>query len=717
MKAKVLLFLFFSGINFCHAQNALTLQEAVLQARATLAPENIRGLQFIPQTDDYIYLKQVNKQDVWMKAVLKTNKETAFLNIANLNQALAKAGADTLTKAPQLKLIDANNFLIKQTKMDVLVNLLANDTYAITSFKNYEGYQLLDADAMQTCRVWLYNYNILVQQGNAIKTITNNGEKHIVYGQSVHRDEFGINKGIFISPKNNAIAFYKMDERKVADYPIINWTTNPATNENVKYPMAGGTSHQVTVGVYNVKNEKTIWLKTKPNSDHYLTNICWTPNEQFILVAEVNREQNEMNLNLYQALTGSFIRTILTEKNDKYIEPLKPALFLPNNPSQFIWQSRNQGFNALFIYNLNGELLHTINQPNAEITDVKGFNAKGDALFYTAATNNGLDRQLFMYNFKTNKYKQLTTASGTHSNQLSSSGNYYIDAFSSLTTPRNISIAQTNANKQWLLLTAANPISNKTIVAPTLDSFTSPQGHTINERWYKPQNFDANKTYPTIVYWYGGPHAQMITNSWNGGATELWFNYLAQQGFLVYTIDTYGSSNRGLAFEQAIFGEAGKAQMENLETALIKISKFSFVDSKRLGLFGWSYGGFMTTNFVLNHPGVFKASVAGGPVMDWSLYEIMYTERYMNTPKENAEGYAKTNLILQAKKLRDKLLLIHGQQDPVVVQQHSVNFVRECVNQGVQVDYMIYPGHEHNVLGKDRVHLYTKIYEYFKANL
>jgi dipeptidyl-peptidase-4 len=242
-------------------------------------------------------------------------------------------------------------------------------------------------------------------------------------------------------------------------------------------------------------------------------------------------------------------------------------------------------------------------------------------------------------------------------------------------------------------------------------------GDSLYCRMFKPVNFDASKKYPVIVYWYGGSHVQMILDNWNGGAGDYWFQHMAGKGYVVFTLDTRGSDNRGKDFEQAMFRSIGDAQTEDLDAGVKYLASLSYTDTSRMGLFGWSFGGFLTTNYMLNRPGVFKAAVAGGPVMDWGMYEIMYTERYMDTPEENPAGYEHTNLIKQAGKLKGKLLLIHGLQDPVVVQQNSVDFVKACVDKGVQVDYMIYPGHEHNVGGKDRAHLYRKVTDYLDQYL
>jgi dipeptidyl-peptidase-4 len=267
------------------------------------------------------------------------------------------------------------------------------------------------------------------------------------------------------------------------------------------------------------------------------------------------------------------------------------------------------------------------------------------------------------------------------------------------------------------LLQSESPLKEYATGELTLFTIQNNVGDSIYCRMFKPVNFSAEKKYPVVFYWYGGPHAQMILNSWNGGAGDYWFQYMAERGYIVFSIDTRGSDNRGKAFEQSIFRKLGDVQMQDMMAAVNYLQAQPFVDKERMALFGWSFGGFMTTDFLLNHPGIFKAGVAGGPVMDWKYYEIMYGERYMDTPQENPEGYNTTNLIKQAGKLKDKLLLIHGMQDPVVVQQHSVNFVKACVDAGVQVDYMIYPGHEHNVLGKDRAHLYQKVTDYITEHL
>jgi len=439
----------------------------------------------------------------------------------------------------------------------------------------------------------------------------------------------------------------------------------------------------------------------------------WSPDDKYIFIAIVNREQNGMSLNQYDALTGEFIKTLFDEVDRKYVEPLVPMLFVKNNPSQFIWQSNRDGWNHLYLYDTSGKLIKQLTKGNWEVVDVKDFDAKGENLFYASTQESPVSRNTYSANLKTGAIKNITNGTGNHGTQISSSGNSAIENFSTIEIPRRTSIIDVKTAKSKLIFTAPNPLTGYSLGQMSIFTIPNKDGIPLYCRLYKPINFDSTKKYPVIVYWYGGPHVQLIGNLWNGNAADYWFQYMAERGFVVFSLDPRGSDNRGKDFEQAIFRKHGDVQMEDLVSGVNYLQQQSFVDKNRMGLFGWSYGGFMTVDMMLNHPDVFKAAVAGGPVTDWRYYEIMYGERYMDTPQENPQGYAGTDLTKQVEKLKGKLLLIHGLQDPVVVQQNSVRFVRAAIDKNIQVDYMIYPGHEHNVNGKDRAHLYQKVTDYF----
>jgi dipeptidyl-peptidase-4 len=727
---KKLFFFFFiiSGIRASAQQKMLTMQES-FNLSSSLLPDNLRQLQFVKGSDDYIYLKKINGEDIYVRGNLASVDEKPFLTLAQFNQRLRNAKQDSLKVLPPVQFTTDNYIVsIKGNKYAFSTSDLSYKKLLEKELGERQNFDQSDLGFT----AYLQDNNLFVTKDGDTKQVTTDGTENIVYASSVHREEFGISKGTFWSNKGDQLAFYRMDQSMVTDYPIIDWTTRPAKSKNIKYPMAGDKSHEVTVGVYNANTKNTVWLKTLDGTfndpaspfpvlndpkERYLTNIAWTPDDKYILIAVLNRAQNHMWLNKYDASNGNFVATLFEETNDKYTEPLVPALFVKNHPDQFIWQSKRDGWNHLYLYDLSGKLIKQVTKGQWEVLEVKGFDDKGENIFYVSTEESPITKLLYEANIETLRHKALTPVPGVHNTMLSSDNNFLIDSYSNLDDPKTITLTDLRSGNNRTLLQSAQPLADYALGEVKVFTIKNSGGTDLYCRMYKPVNFDNSKKYPVIVYWYGGPHAQMILNNWNAGSGDYWFRYMAQHGYVVFTLDPRGSANRGRDFEQAIFRHAGAVQMEDLMSGIDYLRSQSFVDTARMGLFGWSYGGFMTTNFFLNHPGIFKAAVAGGPVMNWQYYEIMYGERYMDTPQENPEGYEATNLIKQAGKLKGKLLLIHGLQDPVVVQENSVNFVKACVDANVQVDYMIYPGYEHNVIGKDRAHLYQKITDYFDQNL
>jgi dipeptidyl-peptidase-4 len=717
---RLLLFLLIVLAAPAIAQNKLlSIEDAMVKNRSTLAPASVKQLQFLYGTEDYVFLADGTNTHVsgWVMGSLnKSSKgsinisEVPFLTLQQLNSKLKTAGRDTFTTMPAIRFDQSPEWVLTVKGEKIALDPKTNNVRVIIP-KSIASKSNVEASTAGYI-AYVDNHNLFVSDGTKSNQVTKDGSENIVYASSVHRDEFGINKGTFWSNNGKLLAFYRMDQSMVTDYPVIDWTQTPAKNVNIKYPMAGDSSHQVTVGVYDLQNGKLIYLQTGTPADQYLTNVSWSPDDKSIFIAVLNREQNHMKLNEYDASTGSFKRTLFEEKDERYVEPLNAMLFVKNNPSQFIWQSRRDGWNHLYLYNINGQLIKQLTKGEWEVTEVKGFDAAAEHLFYISTQESPITKNIYKLNLKNNSTTRLSNDYGVHTAILSTSGKTLLDTYSSAAQARAVNVTQTATGKSFNIFTADDPLKDYRKGEMSVFTFNGANGTQLYGRMYKPVDFDSTRKYPVVVYWYGGPHAQMITAGYNGGAGDYWFQYMAQRGYLVFSLDTRGSSNRGKAFEQSIFRNHGAAQMEDMMSAVNYLSALSYADTSKMGLFGWSYGGFMTTNFMFTHPGVFKAAVAGGPVVDWRLYEIMYGERYMDTPKENPEGYAATDLTKKIANLQGKLLLIHGQQDPVVVQQHSVKLVRAAIDKGVQVDYMIYPGHEHNVTGKDRAHLYQKVTDY-----
>lgn len=561
--------------------------------------------------------------------------------------------------------------------------------------------------------------------------------KDVVYGQAVHRNEFGIMKGTFWSPKGTYLAFYRMDQSMVTDYPQVNTTARIAELVPDKYPMAGMTSHKVTVGIYNVKDGKTIYLQAGDPTDRYFTNISWGPDEKSVFVIELNRDQNHAQLVQYDAVSGQKIGVLYEEKHTRYVEPQHPLIFLPWDDSQFIYRTQRDGFNHLYLMDtktkLKGEwktgkdsedqyceYLKTIplTEGNWLVQDVLGFNAARKEIIIASTEISPLQTNIFSLNVKNGKRTLIGMEDGTHQAKLSASGTYLIDYFTSNNVPREISILPTTGKKGTTLFTATDPLKeNYNLPEITVGTIKAADGETdLYYRLIKPVNFDPNKKYPAIIYVYGGPHAQMIHNTRFYDARG-WDLYMAQQGYVMLTVDNRGSDNRGIKFENCTFRHLGTEEMKDQVQGAKFLQSLPYVDADKIGVHGWSFGGFMTTNLMLTYPDIFKVGVAGGPVIDWQFYEVMYGERYMDTPQANPEGYKESNLRLKAGNLKGRLEVIIGGMDPTCVPQHSISFLRACIDAGTHPDFFIYPEDGHNMMGRDRVHLHEHITRYFLDHL
>ena len=561
------------------------------------------------------------------------------------------------------------------------------------------------------------NLFLLLPDGSS-KQLTTDGTPTLVYGQSVHQNEFGINGGLFWSPDGSRLAFYRMDQSMVTPYPLVHINTRKATEEKLYYPMAGMPSHHVTLGIYDVASGKTTYIKTGEPKEKYLTNISWAPDSKTVYIAEVNREQNHMDLKAYDPATGDYIKTLFSEHNDKYIEPQWPMRFIPGRDKEFVWQTRRDGYTHLYRYNVDGKLLGQITRGEWEITDFLGFADGGKTIVYSSTQLSPIDRVIASVSIDGRKTRILTPQAGWHVGQLSPDGKYLLDTYESLKNPTENRLLSVATGKPIATLyQSKDPEAGFINPEITFGTIKAADGVTdLHYRLLKPTNFDPAKKYPTIVYVYNGPHAQLVQNRFHAGCLG-WDLYMATKGFVIFTVDGRGSAHRGAAFEQVIHRHLGKNEMADQMKGVDFLKSLPYVDADRIGVAGWSYGGFMTTNLMLTYPDVFKVGSAGGAVTDWARYEIMYGERYMDSPQDNPEGYKETNLSLRAGNLKGRLLLIHGTIDPTVVWQHTQLFVEACVKAGTYPDYMIYPEHKHNVLGVDRVHLNYTMARYFMDHL
>ena len=549
------------------------------------------------------------------------------------------------------------------------------------------------------------------------KQLTTDGSREIVYGQAVHRNEFGIEEGIFWAPDGNRFAFYRMDQSMVTDYPQVNTFERVATYEPDKYPMLGMTSHKVTVGIYDCTNGNIQYLKAGDPTNRYFTNIAWSPDSKTVYMFELNRLQNDCQLVSYDATSGNKLKELYREKSDKYVEPMHPIVFLPWDSKQFVMQSQKEGYNHLYIYNIGTGAIRQLTKGNFVVEDFCGFNTKNKSVIIATNEANPIQRNIYTVDVKTGKRKSLDNGRGCHNASLSKSGQWIVDMYSEPDVPRNYDLVATANAKSLRLLTSKDPWEGYQQPIFESGSIKAADGTTdLYWRMVKPADFDASKKYPTVVYVYGGPHAHNVEASWHWYSRS-WETYMAQKGYIVFILDNRGSENRGLEFEQATWHKLGKVEMLDQMKGVDYLKSLPYVDANRLGVHGWSYGGFMTISLMTNYPDVFKVGVAGGPVIDWRWYEVMYGERYMGTPDTNKEGIEACSLIPMAKNLKGKLQIIIGMNDPTVVPQQALSFIDACTEAGTQPDFFVYPGEGHNMMGHKSVHLHERITQYFEDYL
>lgn len=685
----------------------LTNEDVVLNR--ALSPKNLY-VQWIGCSDSYA----VTKEDAIVATDARTGKSRTLITKQEIDELIE----DKFRTMPRYAFDESGNLVVASMGKIYTIDLAKKSILSEYKYPVVEGEQLANI-SHQPGSGPLFAYtienNLYLFDGERHTPVTAFEDKNIVSGQSVSRNEFGISHGIFFSPDAKQLAFFQKDESRVTDFPLLDITTRTGSLKSVKYPMNGMASEHVKLGVYDIASGKTIYLNvTEFDEERYLTCITWSPDSKRIYVQVLDRAQENVALNSYDASTGEKIATILTEHNDLFVEPQHDLVWLKNDPSKFIYSTNNRdGYYNLYLCDDNGNV-ERLTKTDADVQYV-GQNEK--YVFYTSAEVSPVDNHLFKVELKTGKQTRLTPAEGWHNIAMSKSGKYFLDNYSSLNVPRVVELGRTDGKPSRELFRAPDPTEGYNFLPIELGTVKSADGKYDNYyRLIKPMNFDPTKKYPVILYVYGGPHSQMVKNTYQAQLRR-WEMLMAQRGYVVFVMDNRGTSNRGADFEKAIHRQCGQCEMQDQIAGLEWLLSHEWCDKERVGVHGWSYGGFMTISLMTNYPEVFKVGVAGGPVIDWKWYEIMYGERYMDNTHNNPEGFEKTSLVNMAKHLKGKLLICQGAIDSTCLWQHSLSFVQECVRLTIPVDYFPYPTAEHNVFGRDAVHLYDKITQYFEDYL
>lgn len=645
------------------------------------------------------------------KLYLQTNKSGKEKEVVTLDE-LRKITSHDYTQFPSYAWRDANTLILKSSSF-----------YAVIDMKTEKMLTGLPIDSGAVNISISKNGNIAYSLDSALIVIDSSGKKTIVddagpnicSGCIPYRSEFGTDNAITWSPSGNKLLFYRVNQNSVTILPLID--SAGKAKHYIHYPFAGEEIGSSEIGIYSVSDKSLTYLKTDKENGRYLTNAVWSPAESSVYISVLNREQNNIQLKEYDAITGDYSRIVLKESNKKYIDLQYPSILLRTKP-EFLWLSSKSGHNHLYHYDAEGLLLSQLTNGDWDITQILGLDTKEENVYFTGTRpSDPTGRYIYRANLISLQVQCLTEEPGTHIGYINYDNGLIVDFSTSYTVPAKYSIID-NKGKSIRIVTEV-PSPFKFIDLPVIEQGTlrADDGNTdLYYNIYKPADFDSEKLYPVIFYVYGGPHVQLVRNRWMGGSGMIPF-FLAQEGFIVFVLDNRGSCGRGAAFEQSTFLKLGQIELQDQLAGLKHLSHLSFVDEKRIGVWGWSYGGFMALNMAVNAPGKFKAVLAGAPVTNWARYEAMYTERYMGVPSKNIEGYAWSNIIAKAGQLESTVLVISGDNDTVTVPVQHKEFYEAAAAEGKKVRLETVSEQSHKFSGNARKDLANEIITFFKENL
>lgn len=544
--------------------------------------------------------------------------------------------------------------------------------------------------------------------------ITKDGKKNaIINGITdwVYEEEFSFVKAFDWNADGTKIAFIRFDETNVPEFSMDIYNEGLYPTQNVfKYPKAGEKNAEVSLHIFDVKTNNVSTINLGNYTDFYIPRIKWT-NDAAVLSAQViNRHQNNLDLHFVNANTGK-TKVVLNEKDAAYVEVTDNLTFLKDN--SFIWTSEKDGFNHIYHYDQNGKLKKQITKGNWEVTAYYGFDEKNKIIYYQSVENGSINRDVYAVSIDGKGKIRLSSKTGTNAATFSPNFQYFINTFSSATAAPYYSLNDSKTGKEIKKIQSNEGVEEKLAkygVSPKeFFVLTTEKGHGFNSWMIKPKDFSASKKYPVLMFQYSGPGSQQVANTWNG-TNDYWYFMLAQKGYIVVCVDGRGTGFKGAGFKKCTYKELGKYEVEDQIDAAKVIGKYSYVDASRIGIWGWSYGGFMASNCIFQGADVFKTAIAVAPVTSWRYYDSIYTERYMQTPQENASGYDNNSPINHVNKLKGNFLLVHGTADDNVHVQNTMKMIEALVQANKQFDWAIYPDKNHGIYGgKTRLQLYTKM--------
>nr|WP_221307516.1 S9 family peptidase [Rhabdobacter roseus] len=620
------------------------------------------------------------------------------------------------------------------TKAEYFVYDLATQKLTRLSTQGKQQYATFSPDGRRVAFVRDNNLFVTDLTTRQERAITTDGKfNEVIYGGAdwVYEEEFSFAKAFEWSPDGRKIAFYRFDERAVPEYNMQVWGAQYPIDYRFKYPKAGDPNSTLQILVHDLEQQKTTPMDIGTETDMYIPRINWTRDPNLLSIRRMNRLQNRLDLLHADATTGTS-RVVLTEESDTYVDlEFTDDLKYLANGTQFIHSSERSGYKHLYLYDMNGQLLRQLTTGGWEVSEFLGVDETTNTLYFTSTEVSPLERHLYRLsiavpkrtprNYKAPQPVRLTEKRGMNSINLSPDFRYYLEYNSSADSPLQVTLRQAPTGEVVRVLETnarlQSTLAEYRIVKPEFFQFTTTQGTSLNGWMLKPANFDPAKKYPVLMFVYGGPGSQTVTDGW-GSRDFYWYQTLVDKGYLVVSVDNRGTGARGKAFRAATYAQLGKLETEDQIEGAKYLGTLPYVDKSRIGIWGWSYGGYMTSLCMTLGADYFKAGIAVAPVTTWRYYDTIYTERYLKRPQDNAAGYDENSPINHAEKLKGKFLLIHGTGDDNVHFQNSVDFVEALIGANREFETFYYPNRNHSIYGGNtRYHLYRKMTKFVEENL
>ncbi len=722
MKKTLLLFAQLCVAALAYAQNKPLSVEAIF-ARPTFSAKSVYDVNWMQNGRFYTSLTQDNNGGL---TIVKHDVATGKA-VETLFDGTQLAGMDGYELSPnedKLLLTTATEPIYRHSSRSLCyVYDLKTKRLSPLSAGGKQSNAAFSPDGSRVAFTRSNNLYVKDLQTNAEKAVTTSGKPNSLINGStdwVYEEEFAFTRAFAWNADGTKLAYYTFDETAVPEYNMQVWGEPYPVDYRYKYPKAGEKNSVVTLSVYDLGKDAAVKVDIGTETDMYIPRINWTKNPNLLSVRRMNRLQNRLDILHADAATGK-TTIVLTETSPAYVDlELTDNLTYLADGRHFVHASERSGFKHLYLYDLTGKLVRELTKGNWEVSDFQGIDEKKKLIYFTSTEASPLERQLYSVSMDGKAKTRLSTAKGTHGINFSPDFSYYLDTYSDANTPLSVGLHTAPAGKLVKMLETNDDLKNRlkeyNLTRKEFFQFATPDKTTLNGFIMKPANFDASKKYPVFMYVYGGPGNQQVTDEWSG-ANYMWFQLLAQKGYIVACVDNRGTGGRGTAFRQTTYANLGKLEVQDQIEAAKYFSTLPYVDKARIGIHGWSYGGYMTALCMTVGADYFKAGISGAPVTTWRFYDTIYTERYLKRPQENAGGYDDNSPVTHAAKLKGKFLLIHGTGDDNVHFQNSITLQQELINNGKQFDTFIYPNQAHGVRGKSRLHLYNLMTNFIVENL